>query len=1720
MSSTIDNRVVQMNFDNRNFETNVQTSLSTLDKLKNSLRFDGAEKGFDNINNASKNLNMSPIASAVEDVKNRFSALELIAITALVKITNAALDAGKEIASALTIDPIKMGFEEYETQIGAVQTILANTSHNGTSLQQVNMALDDLNTYADKTIYNFTQMSKNIGTFTAAGVDLDTATNSIKGIANLAAVSGSTSQQASTAMYQLSQALAAGKVSLMDWNSVVNAGMGGKVFQDALLRTSEQLKTGGKEAVAQFGSFRESLTKGAWLTKDVLTETLKQFAGFYTEADLLHQGFTKEQAAAIVKMAKTAEDAATKVKTFSQLWDTLKEAAQSGWTQSWEIIIGDFEEAKELLTGISDGIGKVLQKSADARNKLLSEGLSSGWKQLLDAGIHDESWFIRSIDKTAKKSGTAFEKIRKDSTSFGEALKKGLESGAISSDTLRDSIMNLHGEIHEMSEGEQRASHITAENVEQLDKLVEGLKNGSISMDEFTKKIMQPSGRENIFQGLFNIAEALMKIAQPIKEAFRDIFPAMTGNQLYKITEEFRKFTEHLIISDKTSENLKNTFKGLFSVLDIFKQAFGAIFKVIKEFIGVLPNVGSGILEVTGKFGNWISSINEYIKKNEIFTKASDAVVKTIKSIFDAINNLLPSFDNMTNGLGGIGKTIGSVFKNIGKFVADGVGKIGEAFANMDFSQIGNLAGGGILGSMALGIKKFFDSLTNTIDGASGILEGVSDLLNGVRQSLELYQQNLKANILQKIAIAIGILAGSLFLLSKIDPEKVGSAMVLMVSEFGALYISLEAFSKLTSGSTMTGLWKIIPFFIGLSTAVLILSKAMQNLAQLDWDQLLIGLTGLAGISAILVKSAQAMSGSTGPMIKGASGLILFAVAIRFLVKPVQELAQLDLESLAKGLAGVGILMAELSLFMSKTNFDGMGLLKGAGIALLAVSINLLAQSVSKFSEMDTGKMIQGLASVGALLAELAVFTKLTSGSTGMIPTAIGLTILATSMSIFGDAINKMGSMDLNTLIQGLSGLAVALLMSAAAIKVLPPNTPLIAVGMVLMAQALKMIADAVLKLKDMSLTEMGTSLLAIAGALTAVVVAANLMNGAVAGAGALLLVSAGLALLTPSLKALGKMSLAEIGTSLLVLAGAFTVIGAAGILLGPLVPVLIGLAGAIALLGIGTAAVGGGILALSMGLGALAVSGAAGIGTLVLAIKSIIGLIPYFLEQVAQGIIITVTTIGNAAPQMIEAVSKIIGSILVALEDNIPKLLSVIETFLDELLKKAPKFIKIGVELIKAFITGIKENIADIVDLVVDTVLATIEAVIAQIPKIGQAGVDIVLGLINGLADGINKNTPRIKEAFENLFKAIVNAVLTLLGIHSPSTVFDDIGKNIIEGLKQGIANMAQSAIQTITTLITNIIGAVTKRMGEFLTKGQELMTNVKNGIAAKMGEITQTVSTIITTVVNGIGSRVGEFLSKGQALMDNLRNGINGKAEEIKSAVTNILSGILSAIQKKVGEFVSIGANLMNGMKRGIQRVADEIVDSVVSTANNAVSGAKRILGIHSPSRVFAEIGEYTGEGFIVGLSRLMSKVEESAVGMGQSAITGISSAILSISDYVNTTIDSEPTIKPVLDLSNVTNGANKLNNLLSADKSIGLAISDSNTMNSKLAVNQNGLSINNDNVVNAINDLRKDVNLLMGGMSKLQVILDTGTLVGQIASPINEHLGQQIIYDGRGI
>ena len=405
--SSIDQRIVEMQFDNRQFESGVKTTISTLDRLKQKLNFGKSSESLDDLNKAAKRFSLESLASSVENIASKFSFMGVMGITAMQRISNAAITTGKRLVSALTIDPIRSGLSEYETQIGAIQTILSNTRSKGTTLDQVNNALDELNAYADKTIYNFTEMTRNIGTFTAAGVDLDTSVAAIKGIANLAAVSGSTSVQAATAMYQLSQALASGTIRLMDWNSVVNAGMGGDVLQSALKETARVHGIEIDKMIEKEGSFRETLQNG-WLTSEIMLETLQKFTGDLTKEQIISMGYTEEQAEEIIALGKDANDAATKVKTFTQLIDTLKEALGSGWTQTWEFIIGDFEEARTLWTGVSDAIGEIINNSAEARNSMFKAWKEAGGREDLIEGLTD---IFRSLWSIVVAVGDAMDSI-------------------------------------------------------------------------------------------------------------------------------------------------------------------------------------------------------------------------------------------------------------------------------------------------------------------------------------------------------------------------------------------------------------------------------------------------------------------------------------------------------------------------------------------------------------------------------------------------------------------------------------------------------------------------------------------------------------------------------------------------------------------------------------------------------------------------------------------------------------------------------------------------------------------------------------------------------------------------------------------------------------------------------------------------------------------------------------------------------------------------------------------------------------------------------------------------------------------------------------------------------------------------------------------------------------------------------------------------------------
>mgnify|MGYP000183501166 CR=1 FL=1 len=1554
MSRTIDERIVEMRFDNRQFERNVQTSLSTLDKLKQGLDLDGAAKGLENLGDAAKKCNMSALSSSVETVRAKFSALEVVAMTTLSNITNSALNTGKRLVSALTIDPIKTGFQEYETQIGAVQTILANTQHEGTNLQQVNRALDELNTYADKTIYNFTEMTRNIGTFTAAGVKLQTSVDSIKGIANLAAISGSTSQQASTAMYQLSQALAAGRVSLMDWNSVVNAGMGGKVFQDALVRTSELLGTGAQNAINMYGSFRESLTRGEWLTTEVLTETLKQFAGAYTEADLVQQGFTEAQAKEIAQMAQTAEDAATKVKTFTQLWDTLKESAQSGWTETWEILVGDFDEAKALLTEVFNTIGGIIGESAQARNELLSGGLSSGWKQLLDQGIADEAGFIESIQAVARESGDAFDQLVADSDSFTDALKQGLKDGVISSETLSEAVYHLQGKMSGMSQEERKAAGYTSEMVEQIETLADSLRDGSVSMDEFTEKILRPSGRENLIQSVWNAAKGLVSVIAPIKDAFRDIFPPATSDQLYALTETLRSFSERLTISDETADKLQRTFKGLFSMLDLGRQA---IMAVVMPMAGGIGSLADGLLTAPAAIGDFLTGINDAAKKGEVFSKVAQGIADALGFVVSGIQTFIgflgdvfaiPGFEAFQALLGRIQTRIGQVIDAVGglgfgvddavntmdsavgnskflqmlqslfngvKTIASGIiGVLGglsatliDAIGNADFSGVIDLLNGISLGGIAVGITKFMNSLTKSFDDVGGLLDNVKGILDGVRGCFEAYQTQLKAGTLLKIASAIAVLAAAIVTISLIDSGKLTASLGAITVLFAELMASMAIFSRISG--EVKGVVKGTAAMIGVSTSVLLLASALKKISDIEPEQMVVALAGIAGLMTALVAAAKVLGSGSSSVIKGSAQMVVFAGAIKMLASACIDLAQLDFAGVAKGLTGVGVLMAEVSLFTNTVKVNKGAMATAAGILVLASAMKVFASACKDFGQMNAGELVKGLSSVGAVLLEITAFTKLTGNAQGLISTGLAMIEIGAAMKIFASAMADFGSMSLAEIGKGLLAMGGALAEVAVAMKAMPKNLITTGAGLVTVGAALNVLAEALGKMGGMSWEAVAKSLVAMGGALAELAVGLNFMNGTLAGSAAMLVAASALAVLTPVLFTLGSMSWEAIAKGLITVAGAFTVIGTAGALLTPLLPTILGLGGAFALIGVGIAGLGAGLLlvgtgltAIAVGITGLATSLGAGVTIIVAGLTSIItgiaALIPAIAQQLGEAVVAFAGVITNGAPAIGNAVKALV------------------LTLVDVLVECVPAIADGALELIAGVLAALAAYTPQIVDSIMQFLIEVIDGLARNLPTLIQSVVNLLMSFFSGIVSALGSiDTDALLKGVAGigLLSGIMVALGALAGL-IPSAMVGVLGLGVV---------MAELAV------VLAAIGGLAQIPGLdwLIGEGGKLLQTIGNAIGGFIGGIVGGFMGGISASFPQIGADLAAFMTNVQPFIDGARgidaamlDGVKALTEAILLiTAADLLEGLTSwltggsSLSAFAGELVPFGEAMM---------------------------------------------------------------------------------------------------------------------------------------------------------------------------------------------------------------
>lgn len=1511
MSTTVDERVVEMRFDNKQFEQNIQTSLSSIDKLKRSLNLEGAAKGLETVNDAAQKCNMSPLTNAVETVRVRFSALEVMAITALQNITNSALAAGKNLVSAFTIDPIKIGFEEYETQINAVQTILANTSSKGTTLDQVNNALDELNHYADMTIYNFTEMTRNIGTFTAAGVDLDTSVAAIKGIANLAAVSGSNSQQASTAMYQLSQALAAGTVKLQDWNSVVNAGMGGQVFQDALKETAKVHGIAIDEMIKDEGSFRETLSKG-WLTSDILTETLAKFTGDLNEDQLRTMGYTDDQIKSIMEMGKTANDAATKVKTFTQLFDTLKEAAQSGWTQSWEIIVGDFEEAKELLTEVSDTFSAVINASADARNKMLQD-----WKDL--------------------------------------------------------------------------------------------------------------GGRTMMIEAVKNVFEGLVSVAKPVREAFNEIFPPMTGKQLAEITERIRDLTAKFKMGEESSKNLKNTFKGVFAVLDIVGQAFKAVAGGIGELIGLFLPAGNGVLSLTGSFGEYLVKLDETVKKTDIFGKAVSTVVDIVKTVitfvktagekvkefgkaagekfdfhgFELFHSFLERVHNCMAQIGdGAGKMKSGVivaFEMMGealekckflkvmealwtavKVIAGGIadavgtmmGTLAEKLGNADFSGVLDILNSIAVGGIALSVSKFLKSVTRILDGVRGCFEA--------------YQTNLKAGTLLKIGAAIALLAGSIVAISLIDSDKLSASLGAITVLFANLLGAMAIFNKISSDTGKVS--KACTAMIAMSVAVSILAGALKKVSDLDWGELTRGLVGIAGLTTIVVASSKAMASGQKQVMKGATSLIIFGAAIKILASACKDLSKLQWDELGRGLTGVGVLFAEIAVFLRVAKFNGKMISTATGIVILSAAMKVLASACKDFGQMEWSEIGKGLAGIGGLLAELAVFTNLAGNAKHVMSTGVALIAIGAAMKIFASAVKDFGQLQWDEIGRGLTAMGGALAEVAIAVNLMPKNMIGIGTGLVIVGGALEIIANCMSKFGGMQWEEIGRGLTVMGGALAELAISLNFMKGTLGGSAALLVASGALAVLAPVLSILGALSWEAIAKGLISIAGAFTIIGVAGAVLTPLVPTILALSGAFALIGVGVLTIGAGLLAAGTGLSALAIgftalatAGAAGATAIVAALTVIVtgiaGLIPAVLTKVGEGIIAICKVIAAGASAIGEAVK------------------AVVLTLIDVFVSCVPQLADGALQLVVGVLAALVTYTPQIVDLAFKFLIGILDGIASNLPSLIKAGVDVLVAFFAGIVDALRGiDTGALLKGIAGI--GLLSAIMLALSATA----------SLIPGAMVGILGMG--AVVAEMALVLAAVGLLSKLPGLswLIGEGGKLLQGIGTAIGQFVGGIVGGFMSGVSSQFPQIGADLSTFMNNVQPFLQgasqiqpSMMDGVKALAETVLIlTAADILQGLTSWLTggsslSKFGEELVPFGEAMRDFSLAIGNMDGEIVANAATAGKALAEMAATIPNTGGLVSFFAGENDMTAFGKqLVPFGEAMRQFGDAITGLDANAVT----------------------------------------------------------------------------------------------------------------------------------
>lgn len=1526
MSKTIDERVVEMRFDNKQFESNVQTSLSTIEKLKKSLDMDGATKGLESIDSTAKKVNMSGLGSAVETVKTRFSALEIMAVTALANITNSVVNTGKQMLRSLTIEPIADGFNEYELTLNAIQTTMAGT---GKTAKEVETQLKKLDEYADKTVYSSADMFNNLPKFTNAGVEIEQATTAMVGIANATALAGGDARQASIAFYNLGQAIGTGYLSRMDYNSINNAGIATMEWKNQMVEAAlaagtlteagDGLYKAGNKTFTLQQLFIDGLQE-QWATTDVMMKVFQDYGDETTE------------------IGAKAYSAAQDLRTFSMMMDSLKATAGTGWKDTWQILFGDLDEAKELWTELGNVIGGFISAQADARNEMLQ-----GWKDL--------------------------------------------------------------------------------------------------------------GGRTKLIEALKNAFEGVQSVIKPIYEAFREIFPPTTAKQLYDITENLRKFTANLKLSDTASANLKSTFKGLFAILDIVKQAFSAIFTAIKPLFGGFGTLGDGILGFTGGIGDAIVAFDEFIKTSGAFQKVGEGIATVIQTIMTALSTLKSKIkekfesanfevfhsllERIHERMAQVGEAAGEMksgvivafevigetlancqfvqllsavwnaVKTIGSGIVKILGELGSSLAKnlgeANFSGIIDLLNGISFGAIAVGITKFVGTFRKAIEDIGSFKESFIGILDSVRGCFEAYQTQLQAGTLLKIASAIAILTASLIALSLVDSEKLNVALGAITVLFADLLASMAVFNKISGQAT--GVVKSVTAMLGIATAVLILASALKKIADLDAKQLTTGLIGVAGLTTMMVAAAKAMSSNSKAIIKGATQMVIFAAAIKILASVCEQLAQLDWNQLAKGLVGVGVLLAEVSLFLRTAKFSGKSITTATGIVILSAAIKVLASACKDFGEMKWEEIGKGLASIAVLLAEVTAFTKLTGNAKHVISTGVALIAIGAAIKIFASAVKDFSGMQWDEIARGLVAMAGALSTVTIAVNFMPNNMAGIGAGLVIVAAALVVLSTALEKMGNLSWEQVAKGLITLGGAMTILAIGLNAMTGTLAGSAALLVAASALLVLTPVLTILGAMSWSSIVKGLVTLAGAFAVLGVAGAVLTPLVPSILALSGSLALIGVavvgigaGLALAGAGLSALAVGLTALAAAGTAGataiVASLTVIITGVAALIPAIVAKIGEAIVEFCKVIADSAGAIGEAVK------------------AVVLMLVDVLVECVPAIADGALKLIAGVLEALVEYTPSIVDSIFQFLIAVLEGVAKNLPSLIQAAVDVLMAFFSGIVDALKGIDT------ETLLKGIVGIGLLAAIMAALSAV-----AALVPGAMLGVLGMG--AVIAELALVLAAVGALAQIPGLnwLINEGGNLLQGIGTAIGKFVGGIVGGFMSGVSSQFPQIGSDLSGFMTNVQPFLDGaasidpaMLDGVKALAETILIlTAANILDGLTSWFTG--GSSLSGFAEEMVPFGKAMKQFSDEISGIDGEAVSNAAIAGKTLAEMADTlPNTGGVVGFFAGENDmnafgeqLIPFGRAMRNFANEVAGIDASVITEAATAGKALAEMASTVPNS---------------------------------------------------------------------------------------------------------------